>query len=155
MIVYKLEDRYDQKTGEKTGTHQEYDHVICDFTGKKGQYTNDLGNTYTVDYNSCDPCFGCVDFEFDFSNEHHFDIYELLGLEYTFDEMSYNKGESKTPIIQEMFKTYKKETGEQVEFLDHLFRWARVRTVRRLVEEGKYTLEQFGIEIFEPEEDED
>lgn len=153
MIVYKLEDRYDQKTGEKTGIHQEYDHVICDFTGKKGEYSEDLGNSYNVDHHSSDPCFGCQGDEHKLSNDFKFDIYELLGSDYIFDEWSYNTGQSKTPIIQEMFKAYEKETGEKVEFLDSLFRWARVRTVRRLLTEGVYTPEQFGLETFEDEED--
>ena len=153
MKVYKLEDRYDQKTGEKTGVHKVYDHVICDFTGKEGEYVERLGYSYGVDYGSCDPCMGCHDDEYEFSDKYNFDIYELFGSDFIFDEYSYNTGESKTPIIQEMFKTYKKETGEAVEFLDHLFRWARVRTVRRLIEEGKYTFEQFGIETFEDEEE--
>lgn len=156
MIVYKLEDRFDQKTGKKSGTHRVYDKVICDFSGKEGNFAEDLGSSYGVNYNSCDPCFGCRDDEFELSRKFKFDIHSLYGSDFIFDEHSYNYDDSKVPIIREIIKTYEKETGEKIEFLDQLFRWCRVRMVTKLLSEKKYTLDELGLEHGEDDElDED
>lgn len=147
MIVYKFEDRYDQKTGKKTGTHKVYDHVICDFTGEKGEYQEDLGNAYEVDYGSIDPCIGCMDIEFKVSRKWKFDAYQLTG-PYHIDEENIN--------LMDIIKAYTEDEGEEPQWISHMFRWARNKTIDRLLTEGTYTPEQFGLEVFENEdEDED
>ena len=155
MIVYKLEDRYDQKTGKKTGSHRVYDKIICDFSGKVAEYSEDLGSSYEVNYDSSDPCFGCRDDEFELAKDFKFDIYELYGPSFIFDENSFNHGETDKPIIQEMMETYEKETGEKVQFFDQFFRWSRVRMVRELLESKKFTLDELGIDTHPDDEDED
>lgn len=137
MIIYKLEDRYDQKTGKKIGTHQVFDHVICDFTGNKGEYQEDLGNAYEVDYGSLDPCIGCIDIEHEVSKKWKFEAYGLTG-PYHIDEENVN--------LMDMIKAYEEDEKEPPQWISHLFRWARNKTVDRLLTDGTYTLEQLGLE---------
>ncbi len=144
MIIYKLEDRFDQKTGKKSGTHQVYDHVICDFTGVIGTHQEDLGNAYEVDYGSLDPCIGCMDIEFDVSKKWNFDIWGLTG-PYHLDEENFS--------LMDIVKAYTEYEGEEPQFLGHMLRWARTKTVDRLLTEGVYTLDQFGLETVEGEDE--
>ena len=143
MIVYKLVERFDSKTGKRIDDELEIDKVLCDFSGFEGKYAEELGLTYTVDYNSVDPCFGCSGEEYELANKYKFDVYSLFDSPFIFKE--YNRGKDK-PILTEMLETYKKEVGGPVEFLDQLFRWARVRMVKKLLEEGKYTLKELGLD---------
>jgi hypothetical protein len=146
MIIYKLEDRFDTKTGKKTGTHQVFDHIICDFTGKKGEYQEDLGNGYDVDYGSMDPCIGCMDIEYKVAKKWKFDAYQLTGT-YHLDEENIS--------LMDVIKAYTEDEGEEPEWISHLLRWARNKTVDRLLTEGKYTPEELGLEVFDDNEDDD
>jgi len=143
MIVYKLEDRFDSKTGKKVGSEMVNDKVLCDFTGAEAEYVEEIGLTYSVDYNSVDPCFGCSGEEYELANKYKFDVYSLFNSPFVFKE--YNRGQNE-PIFIEMLRTYEEEVGEPVEFIDQLFRWARVRMVKKLLEEGKYSLKELGLE---------
>ena len=137
MIVYKLEDRYDQKTGKKIGTHQVFDHIICDFTGNKGESQEDLGNVYEVDYGSLDPCIGCMDIEHEVSKKWKFEAYGLTG-PYHIDEENVN--------LMDMIKAYEEDEKESPQWISHLFRWVRNKTVDRLLTDGTYTLGQLGLD---------
>jgi hypothetical protein len=146
MIIYKLEDRFDPKTGKKTGTHRVYDHVICDFSGVKGNFQEDLGNAYEVDYGGLDPCIGCMDVEHRIAKKWKFNAYELTG-PYHIDEENVD--------LMDMIEAYEKDEEEKPRWISHLFRWARNKTVDRLLMEGVYTLEQFGIEVYDDDDDDD
>lgn len=143
MKVYKFEDRFDQKTGKKVGTHQVYDHLVCDFTGNKGEYLEDLGPVYSVDYGSIDPCIGCMDIEHEVSNKWKFEAYDLSG-PYHIDDRNVN--------LMDIIEAYEKDNGEKPKYITHMLRWARNKTVDRLLSDGTYTTEQFGLETFEDED---
>lgn len=152
MVIYKLEDRFDRKSGKVTGTEMVYDKTLCDFTGKEERWASDLGSSYSVDYNDHDECFGCREDEYKLGRKYKFDVHTLFNSPFTFDEQSYNSGHAEKSILIEMLETHEKETGEKVEFLDQLFRWARVRMVGKLLAEKKYTLAELGIDASDEEE---
>ena len=143
MIILKLQDRYDQKTGVKIGSFPVKDHIICDFTGNMGQYHENLGPIYDIDYGSLDPCIGCMDIEYEVSKKWNFETYGLIG-GYHLDEENFG--------LMDMVNGYTQELGEEPRFISHLFRWARAKTVDRLLTEGKYTLEELGLEYYNDED---
>jgi len=146
MIIYKFEDRFDQKTGKKIGSHQVYDHVVCDFTGKVGEWQEDLGNAYEVNYGSIDPCIGCMDIEHEVSKKWKFDAYGLTG-PYHIDEENVD--------LMDIIKAYNEDEGENPQWISHMLRWARNKTVDRLLTEGIYTPEQFGLEVHDEDDEDD
>jgi len=136
MIIYKLEDRLDQLTGKKVGVVEIYDHVICDFTGKKGDFQEELGNQYNVDYGSLDPCMGCMDIETKTAKKWNYDAHSLT-TPYHIDEINVN--------LMDIIEAYEIDEGEKPQWVSHMFRWARTKTVDRLLSEGTYTLGQLGL----------
>lgn len=137
MIVYKLEERYDAKTGKKLKDDYTYSHVICDFTGKVGEYQETLGNAYEVDYGSIDPCLGCMDVEYELTQKWGIES-NCLGGAYHIDENNVK--------LMDIIAAYMDSEKEEPEFLSNLFRWCRAKTVERLLTEKIYTLEELGLE---------
>lgn len=150
MLLYRFEDRFDQKTGKKLEPVRVANGVICDFTGKEARYTEDLGPSYDIDYSSLDPCCGCRDNEYDFSQKWKIDVHSfLLGSSFIFDE--YSGGKSILLRMIDEYKEWKKEEYEEdVEvgvYIDSVFRWARIKTADALLESGKYSREELGMEV--------
>jgi len=148
MIVYKIIDEFSRETGKKIGERTVFDHMICDFTGKK--INEFYGNPviYEVDYNDTDPCFGDHEAErwiYDFNrhlkfdeDEEGIDTYELFGqAQYVF-----GTEEDGTETFAELVKEAAKQKFEIIS-LDHLLRWSRGKMLERLLKEGKYNINQF------------
>lgn len=151
MIVFKTADLYDKNTGEKIGSQRVYDHQICDYTGERiGEYENP--NSYIVDFNSNDPCFGdgegerwLYDYERDLHGEEEYDNidgchHELFGqTHYVFKHV---EGEGYgTEVVQEMIE----DALQHIEIwsLDQLLRWSRGQMLERVIKEGKYKITDF------------
>jgi len=142
MYFYKLEDRYDSKTGKKIGSKSVQAGVICDFTGEFFEYPEDAGTSYNLDYNSLDPCCGSGDGEYEFAQKYNINIHDfLLGSPYIFSDKEDENGKT---VMERMLSLAKKEKFDTM-FFDHLFRWCRIRTADRLLTEGKYTLVELGL----------
>jgi hypothetical protein len=152
MILYRLEDRYDQKTGKKLEPVRKAAGVICDFTGEEFEYAEKCGPEYRIDYNSLDPCGGCGEGEHEFSEKWKIEIHEFLfEAPYIFKE-DYTQD---TTALQRMFKAAEEDPDMDRMYLDQIMRWCRVKTADRLLSEGKYTREELGLEIaYWMEEDE-
>jgi len=148
MIVYKAVDFFSQKTGEKLGTKKEYDFSICDFTGEKiSEHENP--NTYKVDYNDNDPCFGDgegekwlyklgIDGDDDEDYNEGSDPYNLFGQsDYIFKNV--DRG---IEVFGELLKAAQKAKLE-IYSLDHLLRWSRGKMLEKVIKEGKYALQDF------------
>jgi hypothetical protein len=149
MIVFKEVDVYDTGTGNHAGTHKVYSHSICDFTGERIT-DHESPNTYKIDYNSNDPCFGDGEGErwfydrkmsgeeYDKINDKH---HELFGqVFYTFKQKS-DKWEG-YEVFGELVKLAIQELDE-IYSLDHLLRWSRGRMLEKVITSGEYKLEQF------------
>ena len=153
MIVYKAVDYFSQKTGEKLGSKKEFDFQICDFTGEKiGEYENP--NSYIVNYNDNDPCFGDGEGEewlFNYKapkddegyNENPY-LYDLFAQsDYVFKEKD---GEGKGfEVFGDLIKAARKAKLE-IYSLDHLLRWSRGKMLEKVITEGTYTIDQFSRE---------
>ena len=140
MIVYKFEDRFSQVSGKKVGVSRVFDHVICDFTGNKGEYQENLGSAYKVDYGSLDPCMGCMVIEDEVSEKWGFDAYSLSG--------AYNIDENNVTIM-EIIEAYEKDTGGKPIIFNQVLRWARAKTIDRLLCDGVYSQDELGLEKVE------
>ena len=138
MRLYKMVDRFDPKTGKKLKPQMEECGVICDFTGKTEEFPEGLGTEYSLEYNSLDPCGGCGVGENEFAKKWKIEIHDFLfGSPYIFDESDVD--------MEDVIKQAK-EAGFDRPCFDQLFRWCRIRTAERLLSEGKYTLEELGME---------
>ena len=150
MVVYKTVDLFSQKTGEKIGTQKIFDFRICDFTGEKiDQYENP--NTYGVNYQDNDPCFGDGDGErwlYPWNHEDdeeekedltsYADPYNLFNQsEYIFKTFSPGY-----EVFDELLKTAKKNKMKIIS-LDHLLRWSRGKMLEKVITEGTYKIDQF------------
>ena len=146
MIVFKSADLFDRDSGKKIGSQKVYSHQICDYTGKKiDEYTNP--NSYRIDFNDNDPCFGDGEGErwlYEYENElaggdadgysHH----ELFGqCEYVF----FVGEDGYTEVFQEMME----DAIQHIEIysLDHLLRWSRGKMLEKLIKSGEYKIEDF------------
>ena len=145
MYIYTTVDIYDRNSGKKVGTEKRFDKKLCDFTGDEidGAEIN-----YLVDYDSIDSCVGNLDAEYILAKaypeveELHFmfDPFIFKGLDY------YNDSEDKDKLIK-LNKRISEILAESDEFffLEIAFRTIRAETIKRLLDEGKYTSEQFLI----------
>jgi len=149
MIVFKGVDLFDQNSGKKIGTQKIYDHRICDYTGKKiDDHTNP--NSYIIDFNSNDPCFGdgegekwLYDYEKKKYGEEEYDNmdgchHELFGQnEYNF----FVGADGYTEVFQEMMEDAIQHI--EIHSLDHLLRWSRGKMLEKIIKSGEYNLTDF------------
>ena len=151
MIVFKNIDQYDQKTGEKLNPKRVPDYAICDFTGDRiDEYCNP--NSYTVNYNDNDPCFGnglgegwIFKLPDPFSYAHH-DL--LAQCNYIF-----NIGDSYIEPIMDILKAFNEEEGFDNLFgFDTLLRWSRSRMLKKMIEEKQYHITDFLEDLRDYEE---
>ena len=157
MNLYRLEDRFDSKTGKKLKSEMVVCGVICDFTGEEGEYMEEFGPAFSIDYSSIDPCGGCGVGEHELAKKWKIEIHDFLfNAPYVFKE-DYEDEDGKT-VMEKILETAKAEGFGRMYF-DQLLRWCRCRTAERLLSEGKYTREQLGMEVAEwmddDEEDDD
>lgn len=153
MNLYRKEDRFDSKTGKKLEPKWVVCGAICDFTGIVGEYVEEIGISYVLDYNSIDPCGGCGIGEHEFAKKWKIEIHDFLfGAPYIFKDNE--EDEDGRTIMEQMLETAKKEGFERMYF-DQLFRWCRIRTADRLLTEGKYTKEELGMVSADWMDDED
>jgi hypothetical protein len=149
MIVYKTVDLFSQTDGKKMGSKKIVDHQICDFTGHViDKYSNP--NTYEINYNDNDPCFGDgygEDWLYKWNDEHQngfderIDAYDLFGQgSYIFETQ-----EGGVEVFADLLKAAKEEKLE-IYGLDQLLRWSRARMLKKVITMGIYTIEQFSCE---------
>ena len=146
MIVYKKIDFFSQKTGEKLGTKKQADFHICDFTGEKIE-EDENPNTYRVDYNDNDPCFGDGDGESWLYNSENSDDDALEDRANPYDlfsqsEYIFKERERGFDVFGELLKAVKK-AKLKVYGLDQILRWSRATMLERVIKEGKYKIEDF------------
>jgi hypothetical protein len=139
MIVFKSIDEYSQTTGNWSGSKRVYDHQICDFTGEKiPDWQNP--NTYMVDYNDNDPCFGDGPNEGwllkDYGKYLHYELFSQRN--YIF--LTSETGEEAFWL---MYQDYVDEMEETPLSLDFLLRWARGRMLEKVIKDGKYKIQDF------------
>jgi len=140
MILYKLIDQFDRSSGKKIKSQLIFDKYICDFTGKElDEYQNP--NIYIIDYNDNDPNFGCGVGEYELSEKYNVDPYSIFASNFVF----YRKIEGGGDVFVDMIELAQKELDE-IYGLDHILRWSRIRMLTKVLEEGKYTLEELGLE---------
>jgi len=139
MIVYKQVNSYSRKTGEKKGSHQVYDHTICDFTGERID-KHDNPNSYSINFNYNDPCFGDGDGEeWLYKNEEYRDYYQEL---FSSGNYMFKCVEGGVEVFQQLMEKALKELG-QIYSLDHLLRWSRGKMLEKILDEGTYKLGDF------------
>jgi hypothetical protein len=149
MIVYKTVDLFSQTDGMKIGTKKIVDHQICDFTGHIiDRYSNP--NTYEINYNDNDPCFGDGHGEgwlYKWNDAHQKDDDERIDAYDLFSQGEYifETEEGGIEVFAELIKTAKKEKFEILS-LDQLLRWSRARMLEKVITMGIYTIEQFSCE---------
>jgi len=142
MIIFKNIEQFDQNTGKSIGSRRIPDCRICDWTGEKISI-HDNPNSYSIDFNSNDPCFGdglgegwVFKLPEPFSYAHH----DLFGqCEYIFSV----KNGYVEPIM-DILKAFNEEEGfDNLYGIDTLLRWSRARMLKRVIEEEKYKIEDF------------
>jgi len=143
MVVYKEVELFDKHSGKKIGTDKVFSHQICDFTGEKiGDYENP--NSYEVDYNDNDPCFGDGEGEcwlYDYSMDdddcdgYHYDLFGQT--QYVF-KTSEDDG---TEVFGKLLELVSKELN--VYSLDHVLRWSRGKMLEKVIKSGKYKIQDF------------
>ena len=143
MYLYKEIKQYDVNTGKEIEPRWVKENVICDLTGKIGKYQENIGQVYSIDYGGEDPCFGCLDFEYDFGKKWHIDVYSIFDDPFIFIE---NEGS----LIKEMSKGYSYGNDRDTHYtVWHAFRYFRIQMLDKLLTEKKYTIKQLGLDIDE------
>lgn len=142
MKYFEKQKKFDENTGEPIYKYEEAG-VFCDFTGKFAEFSEELGPEYRTNYMSIDPCAGCLDCEYYISEKRSIDPFSLLRDPYVFlDNGAY-------PIFDKIMEAIRTE-GFQPYSFDQVFRWCRVRTLERLLDQG-YSIDNFNIEKEEDE----
>jgi len=143
MIIFKNIDQYDQNTGKQLKSRRVPTYHICDFSGEKIDFESSNPNSYTISYNDNDPCFGdglgegwVYKLPEPFRHSH----YDLFGqCTYIF-----NVKNGYVEPLMDILKAFNKEEGfEELYGIDTLLRWSRARMLKRVIEEGKYKVEDF------------
>ena len=146
MIVFKTVDEYSREDGKKIGERKIAYCRICDFTGEIiDPHSNP--NTYNINFNNNDPCFGdheaekwfyrwCED---ELEKDDNFEGAEASEL---FGQSSYifkteNDG---TEVFSDLLAKAKEEKFEIIS-LDHLLRWSRGRMLQKFFKEGDILIE--------------
>lgn len=126
MKIYRLEPRFSPTTGEPSEPHKVFDHVRCDYTGKVidgiGNYTYPA---YALEYGNTDPCWGSHPGESDFAEVYGIELHEFLGDTY---DINFEDEADFLRSVSESFGSCLRE--------------ARVKTAKRLIEEGAVKPEQ-------------
>ena len=138
MILYKKEPRFDSHTGQPTEPASVFGCYICDYTGNI--IVSPEPFKYNVGHEGIECAWGCCDLNEQWLYNHYDSdkIYEILATQpYTFGDYEWN-GEPVTEILEEVKGKY---FGS---FFD-IFRTTKARTLRRLLTEQKYTLEDLTL----------
>jgi hypothetical protein len=123
--------------------------VVKKFVGDRCDYSGRLIDpaysvpycSYECNYGSIDPCFGSGGEEFDFCKKYGIPAYEFLSQPYKFYDDSYMSGEfgsEEINMLKELSSLSIGETSETENFstLESAFRFFRIRTAKRLIEQG-------------------
>lgn len=143
MNIYKTYDIYDRNTGEKKGSEKKIEKTLCDFTGKE---LDGEEITYTADYGCIDPCVGCQNYEYELIEKYpEFEEYLHEILLQPFVVISNSYDENKKEIISEMKKAFIDKLNEFDDFfvVDQAFRKIKANTIKKLLDSGEYTVDQF------------
>ena len=132
MEIYRVELRFDPKTGMKLGEVKVPSTIRCDFTGK------DLGDGdlyyghYQILYYSQDACYGASEEEFEFGKEFDVDMGDFLCKPYVFlNDWQTGENAEKNMLTQ--------MPADGLETFSEACRYYRVLTARKLIEDGVIT----------------
>ncbi len=149
MIIYSEEKRFSPKTGKELGSDYGESGLICDYTGKvidQDNYEDRPMYGIKIQYNSdCEEVY-YYDKEKEYFDKIGVNYYSLFGSEYHFlvgsDGQDYSSN-----LLDEWSRDFKKKDSVFFECLtiEEALRRARVRTVKKLLEEKKYTVEELGL----------
>ncbi len=154
MNIYKQVNRYNVNTGEVDGTWGKVDHQVCDYSGTVISNDLEFRPLYTLQFKydtSCEPTWDDDSAEkqwFTKNLKDHYNAYgqygEFLESEYHFWTDGSGQDQS-TNFLDEWHKGFGKSASifYRCLSLDAACRMIRMRTIKKLVAEKKYTFEQF------------